>query len=321
MSSNSNRFVITTTLEGYTNALKPRGRYNNCTICFKIPRENLSTFNEYYEKGLAWGEAKFEGKRHEKALPKWEENGFVKYGYAGPNNPPMFPWVDTEGNPIDIHTGIWAGTEVKLIIDLKPYIYGNKVGCSMKVMGAQILKLVSGPQKEAEEITSRTVASIFNGTEEGNQEPVQAKPAAVAASEPSGESPATAGMEEDLSVASPDSRYRSKLEERVAKWLDLNDHSFEYESLKLPYTIQSEYIPDFVLPNGVILETKGWFKPEDRRKMLAVKEAHPELDIRLVFQNPRNLLSKDSETTYAEWAEAHGFEWAHYNFVPNEWFQ
>jgi hypothetical protein len=115
-------------------------------------------------------------------------------------------------------------------------------------------------------------------------------------------------------------KYRSKLEERVARWLELNDHPFEYESLKLPYTIEAVYTPDFILPNGVIIETKGWLKPEDRRKMLAVKKAHPKLDIRLVFQSPHNTISKESKTTYASWAEKHGFPWAHYNSIPLEWF-
>ena len=102
-------------------------------------------------------------------------------------------------------------------------------------------------------------------------------------------------------------KYRSRLEERLAKYLEKNDYSFEYETLKLTYTLDCSYRPDFILPNGVILEAKGWFKPEDRRKMLAVKKQHPELDIRLVFQSPRNTLSKGSNTTYAMWAEKNGF--------------
>jgi hypothetical protein len=114
--------------------------------------------------------------------------------------------------------------------------------------------------------------------------------------------------------------YRSRLEERVARWLELNEHSFEYETLKLPYTIEAVYTPDFILPNGVILECKGWLKPEDRRKMLAVKKAHPELDIRFVFQQPHNTLSKESKTTYAAWAKKNGFPWAAYQSIPDEWF-
>jgi hypothetical protein len=116
-------------------------------------------------------------------------------------------------------------------------------------------------------------------------------------------------------------KYRSRLEERLARWLELNDHSFEYESLKLPYTLEAVYTPDFILPNGVIIEAKGYFKPEDRRKMLAVRKAHPDLDIRLVFQQPHNTLTKDSKTTYADWANKHKFLWAASHNIPPEWFQ
>jgi len=114
--------------------------------------------------------------------------------------------------------------------------------------------------------------------------------------------------------------YRSRLEERLARWMEVNELPFAYETLKLDYTIKAVYSPDFILPNGVILEAKGYFKPEDRRKMLAVKKQHPELDIRLVFQAPYNTLSKKSKTTYAMWAEKNGFLWAIYNDIPLTWF-
>lgn len=116
-------------------------------------------------------------------------------------------------------------------------------------------------------------------------------------------------------------KYRSRLEERLARWLELNGQQFEYETLRLDYTVSAVYTPDFILPNGVILEAKGYFKPEDRRKMLAVKKQHPDLDIRLVFQAPHNTLTKTSKTTYAKWAEKHGFLWAPSYDIPLEWFE
>jgi hypothetical protein len=116
-------------------------------------------------------------------------------------------------------------------------------------------------------------------------------------------------------------KYRSRLEERIARWLEVNGYSFEYETLKLDYTVKAVYTPDFILPNGVVLEAKGYFKPEDRRKMLAVKKQHPEVDIRLVFQAPHNTITKESKTTYAQWAEKNGFLWAPYHKLPMEWFE
>jgi hypothetical protein len=114
--------------------------------------------------------------------------------------------------------------------------------------------------------------------------------------------------------------YRSRLEEKLARWFELNGHQFEYETLTLNYTLSAVYTPDFILPNGVILEAKGYFKPEDRRKMLAVKKQHPHLDIRLVFQQPYNTLTKKSATTYAKWAEKNGFLWAASHDIPLDWF-
>jgi hypothetical protein len=160
------RFIFTTTLEGYINALKPSGKFNNCTISFKIPPELLPDFDEQYDKCLAWGANKLNGKRHEKALPKWEEDGLVKFSYGGDSSTPMFPWVDTDGNPIDLDTQIWKGTVVKLIVDLKPYVYASKVGCSLKVRGAQVIKLVSsGGGSDAGELEAEDVAALFGSTE------------------------------------------------------------------------------------------------------------------------------------------------------------
>lgn len=65
----------------------------------------------------------------------------------------------------------------------------------------------------------------------------------------------------------------------------------------------SLYTPDFVLPNGIIIETKGRFVSQDRAKHLLVREQRPELDIRFVFSNPNNRIGKTSLTTYAHWCE------------------
>jgi hypothetical protein len=84
------RFVITTTLEGYINALKPSGKFNNCTIGFRIPEEQLPEFDAVYEQSLEWGKNKMAGKRFTSELPKWDESGLVKVSYGGDSNTPMF---------------------------------------------------------------------------------------------------------------------------------------------------------------------------------------------------------------------------------------
>jgi len=116
-------------------------------------------------------------------------------------------------------------------------------------------------------------------------------------------------------------KYRSGLEKKVADLLKELSVSFEYESTKVPYVLQCNYTPDFLLPNGVYLETKGQFTPEDRRKMLAVKAMHPDLDIRMVFQAPYNKIDKRSKTTYAAWCEKNGIQWCAFHSIPIEWFK
>lgn len=102
-------------------------------------------------------------------------------------------------------------------------------------------------------------------------------------------------------------QYRNKFEERVAKQLGPD---FEYEALKLPYTTQHTYLPDFVdHEHKLIVESKGRFPASDRAKMLAVKAQHSDWTIKLVFQNPDTKLNKGSKTTYSAWAERHGFQW------------
>ena len=112
--------------------------------------------------------------------------------------------------------------------------------------------------------------------------------------------------------------YRSGLEEKVSKWLDRENVPYLYEVQKFDYVTSSRYCPDFFLPNGVIIECKGFLKPSDRRKMIAVKQQHPELDIRFVFQRD-NTLTKNSKTTYTMWAEKHGFPSCVFPHIPPEW--
>ncbi len=100
---------------------------------------------------------------------------------------------------------------------------------------------------------------------------------------------------------------RNSLEKRVAAQLG---PAYEYEAIKLSYTTSHTYLPDFIdRANKVIVETKGYFPAEDRRKMRAVREQHPGWTIRIIFQNPDATISKTSTTTYAKWCERLGIEW------------
>ena len=114
-------------------------------------------------------------------------------------------------------------------------------------------------------------------------------------------------------------KFRSKLEEKVADLLEGLGVSYEYEPEKLSYTIEHNYTPDFVLPNYIYLETKGYWDPADRRKVLAVKRDNPDVDLRMVFQAPFNTISKKSKTTYAQWCEKHDIPWTAFHNIPLDW--
>lgn len=116
--------------------------------------------------------------------------------------------------------------------------------------------------------------------------------------------------------------YRSGLEEDLTRYLAEKNCSFEYEKHKIEWIDHKvrKYTPDFVLENGIIIETKGRFTPDDRRKHLEIRKQKPYLDIRFVFTNSNSRLNKGSNTSYAMWCERHGFQYAD-TFVPEEWLK
>jgi hypothetical protein len=104
--------------------------------------------------------------------------------------------------------------------------------------------------------------------------------------------------------------WRSGLEEKVANALTEAGIPFTYEKTKVKYikpASEHQYTPDFVLDNGIIIETKGLFTAVDRQKHMLVKRQHPHLDIRFIFSNSRQKISKKSRTTYADWCRKNGF--------------
>lgn len=117
--------------------------------------------------------------------------------------------------------------------------------------------------------------------------------------------------------------YRSGLEDAVADQLRANGVAFEYESRLVRYVKparNSKYTPDFILPNGIVIETKGRFVTADRQKHLLILDQHPNLDIRFVFSNPNTRISKQSPTTYAMWCDRHGFTYAKQR-IPTAWIE
>ena len=117
-------------------------------------------------------------------------------------------------------------------------------------------------------------------------------------------------------------RYRSGLEKDVAAYLKDTQKKVRYECLKIEWEDlrYRTYTPDFILDNGIIIETKGIFDSEDRRKHMEVRNQHPELDIRFVFSNSKAKLYKGAKSRYYEWCDTNDFMWAH-RVIPESWLK
>ena len=127
--------------------------------------------------------------------------------------------------------------------------------------------------------------------------------------------------------------YRSGLEERTAKSLEDLGVPFTFETLKIPYTEPAsnhKYTPDFIITTKsgktLIIETKGIWVYKDRLKHLLIRDQHPELDIRFVFDRSKSKITKASTTTYADICEGKGrgkfkdVTWQYADKrIPQEW--
>jgi len=121
---------------------------------------------------------------------------------------------------------------------------------------------------------------------------------------------------------------RSKFEDTIAKELDDAGVKYTYETYKFEYQEPLRknlatcgacgssdllrtgwYTPDFFLSSGLIIETKGRFTAADRRKHLAVREAHPDERIVMLFMAD-NKINKNRKTHYSDWCMEHNIEYA-----------
>ena len=130
--------------------------------------------------------------------------------------------------------------------------------------------------------------------------------------------------------------YRSKYELNIAKDLYEKKVRFKYEWTELLYQVavtgmeckecsskkitrKSIYIPDFlIVRTGVVVEAKGKFTPKDRKKMLAVIERHPDLDIRMLFYS-NNWITTSHKNRYSDWCESNNIKYAVSRTIPDDW--
>ncbi len=132
--------------------------------------------------------------------------------------------------------------------------------------------------------------------------------------------------------------FRSRFEKRIAKELTDAGVSYTYETYSYEYeealrknrvrcaecsstnlTRTGWYTPDFFLSSGYIIETKGRFTAADRRKMLAVKRDHPDLNLVMLFMRD-NKIHKNSTTHYSDWCMEHDYDFSIGHLKP-EWIK
>ncbi len=110
-------------------------------------------------------------------------------------------------------------------------------------------------------------------------------------------------------------KLRNAFEKKIERQLKRAKSVFTYETEKIPYVLAGHYIPDFIVttPLGKLyIETKGYFRPEHKRKMVAIRRQHPNLDIRLLFYARTK--------ANVRWAERYGFKYA-FEKIPSEWLK
>ena len=118
-------------------------------------------------------------------------------------------------------------------------------------------------------------------------------------------------------------KLRSGYEKKVRKCLEENKVQYTYESMVIKYVVpetKRSYTPDFVLENGIVIESKGFWDSTSRSKMALVIEQNPHLDIRILFQRD-NAINKGSKTKYSDWCKKRGIKHAisPQGIIPEEW--
>ena len=167
----ANRYTFSTTLSGFVNVYEDSGKFNNRTFAYTIPADTLEKIEDDRVELLKWAKSKSTG-RVQEAMTPWDEAGTAKYTYgAGDGSRKAKPepvFVDTDGKPIEraVLRDVRAGSKVRLIVDQKPYAMGSNIGTSLKVVGVQIVELVTGNGAvDSGNLSVEDVAALFGSVD------------------------------------------------------------------------------------------------------------------------------------------------------------
>lgn len=167
----ANRYKFQTVLDGFVSVGEDSGKFNNRTFAYTIPADVLPKVEADREELLQWAKSKTSG-RVQEAMTPWDEAGVCKYTYGAgdgsrkPKPEPVF--VDTNGDAItkEILLTVRKGTKVNLIVDQKPYAMGPNVGTSMRVIGVQIVELVTANGAvDSGDLSVEDVAAMFGNVD------------------------------------------------------------------------------------------------------------------------------------------------------------
>ena len=167
----ANRYKFATVLEGFISVGEDSGKFNNRTFAYAIPHDTLTQVEADREELIKWAKSKATG-RVQEAMTPWDDNGVCKYTYgAGDGSRKAKPepvFVDTNGDPIEksVLMTVRKGTKVNLIVDQKPYAMGPNVGTTMRVIGVQIVELVSdNGAVDSGDLSVEDVAAMFGSVD------------------------------------------------------------------------------------------------------------------------------------------------------------
>ena len=184
----ANRYQFTTTLQGFVAVYEDTGKFNNRTFAYVVPADVLTQVESDRQELITWAKSKATG-RVQEAMTPWDDGGLCKYTYgAGDGSRKAKPepvFVDATGAPIEraVLKDVRKGTKVNIIVDQKPYAMGPNVGTSMRVIGVQIIELVSGNGAvDSGDMSVEDVAAMFGSVEGFKADSPAVRPAPAAAS-------------------------------------------------------------------------------------------------------------------------------------------
>jgi hypothetical protein len=130
--------------------------------------------------------------------------------------------------------------------------------------------------------------------------------------------------------AKPKGRCKSTLEHEVDTELkrlrrSRKLKSYSYEDKTFDFVIKHKYTTDFPIVNKSgkewLLEVKGFLDQKARRKLRAIRECNPDIDLRLLFPKEEPLPEKGLTQTNVQWSIKHNFKYTVGVKIPEDWLK